>query len=88
MSSDPQAIPKREAVAEPESLPMPGPTVAPVVVALGLVLLAVGVATSPAFLVVGAMILGSGLCIWLGQLVSGRATFTSAWSCHPGVPGR
>jgi hypothetical protein len=72
MSSDPQAIPKRKAPAEPEFLPMPRPTVAPVVVALGLVLLGVGVATSAAFLVVGAVFLGSGLCIWVGQLLPGR----------------
>jgi uncharacterized membrane protein YagU involved in acid resistance len=72
MSSDPQAIPKPEATAEPDSLPMPRPTVAPVVVALGLVLLAVGVATSPAFLVVGTIFLVSGLWIWVGQLLPGR----------------
>ena len=34
---------------------MPRPTVAPMVLALGLALLAAGVATSPAFLVVGAV---------------------------------
>jgi len=75
MTSDPQAIPQLEATAEPDFLAMPRPTVAPVVVALGLMLLAVGVATSPAFLVIGAIFLVSGLCIWVAQLVPGQGHF-------------
>jgi uncharacterized membrane protein YagU involved in acid resistance len=75
MSSDPQTIPKREAMAEPDFLAMPRPTVAPVVVALGLALLGVGVATSPAFLVIGLIFLVSGLCIWVGQLLPGKGHF-------------
>ena len=78
MSSDPQVISKLERTAEPDFLSMPRPTIAPVVVALGLVLLGLGVATSAAFLVVGAMILISGLGIWVGQLLPGRGHFHEA----------
>jgi hypothetical protein len=75
MSSDPHAMPKPETPAEPALLSMPRPTVAPVVVALGLVVLALGMVTSPAFLVVGALFLVLGLCIWVGQLLPGRGHF-------------
>jgi uncharacterized membrane protein YagU involved in acid resistance len=51
---------------------MPRPTVAPLVLALGMTLLAAGVATSPAFLVVGALVLTFGLGLWVSQLLPGR----------------
>jgi hypothetical protein len=51
---------------------MPRPTVAPLVLALGLTLLAAGVAFGPAFFVVGAVVLVVALGIWIGQLLPGR----------------
>jgi hypothetical protein len=51
---------------------MPRATVAPLVLSLGLVLLAAGVVTSPAFLVVGGVILAVGLGLWVAELLPGR----------------
>ena len=51
---------------------MPRPTVAPLVLSLGLALLAAGVAFGLAFLVVGALILVTGLGIWVAELLPGR----------------
>jgi hypothetical protein len=51
---------------------MPRPTAAPLVVAVGIVLLAMGVATSLAFLPVGALIFIFGLAQWIDQLLPGR----------------
>jgi hypothetical protein len=75
MSSDPQELANREASAEADVLSMPRPTVAPVVLALGLVLLALGVVANPAFLVVGGLILISGLYLWVSQLLPGVGHF-------------
>ena len=54
------------------SVEVPRPTVAPMVLALGMAMLASGIATSPAFLVVGAAVLIFGLGLWIAQLVPGR----------------
>ena len=69
MSGDPVAITRDE---PPDSVALPRPTVAPMVLALGMALMAAGVATSAAFLVVGAAVLISGLGLWVAQLVSVR----------------
>jgi hypothetical protein len=55
-----------------ESVEMPRPTVAPVVLSLGLTLLALGLATRPAFAVVGVLILLAGLGLWVSHLLPGR----------------
>jgi hypothetical protein len=68
MSSDPHT----EGPAGPDAVELPRPTAAPLVLALGLTLLAAGVALGPAFLVVGAVLLVTALCTWVGQLLSGR----------------
>lgn len=75
MSTEPQSIPEFEVPAEPEFLSMPSPTVAPLVLAVGLALLALGVVANPAFLVVGAIILVTGLGTWVAQLLPGRGHF-------------
>jgi len=68
MSGEPTAV-----AHEPsEAVSLPAPTVAPVVLALGLALAAVGVATSVAFVLVGAVLLVCGLGMWVAQLVPGR----------------
>ena len=58
--------------AAPDSVEMPRPTAAPLVLALGLALLAAGVGFGTAFFVVGAAVLVTGLGIWIGQLLPGR----------------
>ena len=51
---------------------MPRPTAAPLVLALGITLLAAGVALGTGFLVVGAVVVVAGLSIWIVQLLPGR----------------
>jgi hypothetical protein len=65
MSSDPEVISSEEPA---EFVELPRPTVAPMVLALGLTMLAAGVATNPAFLVVGAAIFLTGLGLWIAEL--------------------
>jgi hypothetical protein len=69
MSGDPEVTSHHEPT---ESVELPRPTVAPMVLALGMALLAAGVVTNVAFMVVGAVILISGLGLWIAQLVPGR----------------
>jgi hypothetical protein len=72
MASEPQTVPQPEGPAAPDSVEMPRPTAAPLVLALGLTLLAGGVALGPAFLVVGAAVIVAALSIWTVQLLPGR----------------
>ena len=69
MTGDPAPVPHDESSA---SVVLPRPTVAPVVLALGLALMAAGVALSLAFVLVGLALLVGGLGLWIGQLVPGR----------------
>jgi hypothetical protein len=63
MASEPQT---------PDPIEVPRPTAAPFVLALGLTLVAAGVALGPAFIVVGVVVVVAGLGIWVGQLLPGR----------------
>jgi hypothetical protein len=72
MTSETQTMPQPESPAAPASVELPRPTVAPLMLALGLTLLAAGVALGTAFLVVGAMVVVAGLSIWIVQLLPGR----------------
>jgi hypothetical protein len=72
MASDAHTWPEPEASAAPDSVEMPRPTAAPVVLALGITLLAAGVAFGSAFLVVGAAVVVTGLSFWIIQLLPGR----------------
>ena len=72
MASDAQMWPQPEAPAAPDSVEMPRPTAAPLVLALGMTLLAAGVALGTGFLVVGAVVVVAGLGIWIVQLLPGR----------------
>ena len=58
---------------------MPRPTVAPMMLALGLVLLAAGAPFGLAFLVGGAVVLVAGLGSWVGELLPGAVTATNRW---------
>jgi hypothetical protein len=69
MAGDPEAISHLE---PSEAVELPRPTVAPMVLALGMALMAAGVATNAAFIVVGAAISISGLWLWIAQLAPGR----------------
>jgi hypothetical protein len=72
MASEPQAPRQSEGLAGPEVVEMPRPTAAPLVLALGITLVAAGVAFGAAFFVVGAAVFVAGLGIWIGQLLPGR----------------
>jgi hypothetical protein len=72
MASQPPATPPPDPPAAPDSVEMPRPTAAPLVLALGLTLLAAGVALGTGFLVAGAVVLVAGLGIWIAQLLPGR----------------
>src|SRR5438552_929736 len=73
MASEPRTTqPAEGEPAAPESVPMPRPTAAPMVLALGMAVLAAGVALGPAFFLVGAVVLVAGLSIWVAQLLPGR----------------
>jgi hypothetical protein len=67
MASEPQT----DAAAR-HSVEMPRPTAAPLVLGLGLALLAAGVVFGSAFLVVGALVIVIGLVLWIAQLLPGR----------------
>jgi hypothetical protein len=56
----------------PNWVELPAPTSAPLVLAVGLVLLGMGIATSYAFLPVGLIVFIFGLSHWIGQLLPGR----------------
>jgi hypothetical protein len=72
MASETQATPPPEGPGAPASVELPRPTAAPVVLALGLTLLAAGVALGLAFLVAGAVLVVAALIIWIAELLPGR----------------
>jgi hypothetical protein len=66
-------IPQDETRREPtEFVEMPQPTVAPLVVSLGLTLTAVGLVASSAMIAVGVLVLFAGLGVWAYDLLPGR----------------
>lgn len=70
MNDAPRPVDDRE--REEGAIELPAPTVAPLVFALGIVLLAAGVAMSLAFAAVGAVLFVVGLSMWISQLIPGR----------------
>ncbi|MFI5454768.1 MAG: hypothetical protein ACHRXM_04895 [Isosphaerales bacterium] len=87
MASDPDAILDLEHSAEQDGLEMPRPTIAPLMLSLSLAMLAVGLATSPAFMVVGAGILIAGLGLWISQLLPGRGHIREPLTAPARRPG-
>jgi len=71
MASEPQTIPPPEE-ASGDAVEMPRPTIAPLVLALGMTLLAAGVPLGLGLIVVGAGVIVAGLGIWIAQLLPGR----------------
>jgi len=72
MASTPETAPVSESPPGQSAVEMPRPTVAPLVLALGLALLAAGVLLGLAFFVVGAVVVVAGLGMWIAQLLPGR----------------
>lgn len=70
MASESPELPQTE--SPPATVKLPRPTVAPLVLALGMTLLAAGAALGVAFLVVGALLMIGGLSTWIAQLLPGR----------------
>ncbi len=67
---------------------MPRPTIAPLTLALGLALLAMGAIASTAFLVVGAVIVIFGLGLWIASLLPGRGHLHEPLSSPRAEPER
>src|SRR5205085_3095963 len=72
MASAPLTNPPTEGPPAPESVQMPRPTAAPLVLGLGMVILAAGLPFGTGFLVVGAVVLVAGVSIWIAQLLPGQ----------------
>lgn len=78
MTTEPHTVPNPETPAGHDSVEMPRPTVAPLVLSLGVALLAMGVVSSVAFLVVGGIVLAWGVGLWVAQMLPGRGHFHEA----------
>jgi hypothetical protein len=74
----------------PGRVEMPRPTAAPLVLSLGLALMACGIALGAAFLVMGIVVIVVGLCFWVSQLLPGRGHIQEvlAEPSRPAVVGR
>ena len=78
MTSEPHPISPDDARPRTDSVEMPRPTVAPMVLSLGMVVLAAGVVLGLEFLVVGGVVLVLGLGLWIASSVPGRGHFHEA----------
>ncbi|HTN74905.1 MAG TPA: hypothetical protein VL096_06650 [Pirellulaceae bacterium] len=72
MASETEPAHSEQSPVAHDSVLMPEPTVAPLVLALGLAMLALGVAFGWPFMLVGAILLFTGLGQWVAQLLPGR----------------
>src|SRR5216684_9042037 len=75
MSSQPEMVAAKDDDPNRGSVEMPRPTVAPMALALGLILLAAGALFGLAFLIAGAVVFVAGLSIWVSELLPGRGHF-------------
>jgi hypothetical protein len=75
MATQPEAVPQPDTSAQQASVEMPRPTVAPMILSLGMVLLAAGLILGLTFVVVGIVTLLVGLGIWIVALLPGRGHF-------------
>jgi mono/diheme cytochrome c family protein len=67
-----EADSKQSLESQPRGVKMPRSTAWPIVLSLGVVMLALGVATDLSFSVVGGVLLAIGLVGWISQLLPGR----------------
>ena len=90
MASNPETPLQSDFGADQNSVEMPRPTAGPLVLCLGLTLLAAGAMLGLAFLVVGALVLVTGLGMWLAQLLPDRGHLREARAelRSPGTPRR
>jgi hypothetical protein len=72
MSSETPFIPQHPAPAHADTVPLPGPTAAPLVLSLGLAMLAAGLVSSLALVIVGGLLLAIGLGLWIAALLPGH----------------
>jgi hypothetical protein len=75
MADNPEAPALSEPAANQSSVEMPRPTAGPLVLSLGLALLAAGAALGLAFTAAGAVMLIAGLAMWISALLPGRGHF-------------
>jgi hypothetical protein len=72
MASESVPPPTPDVPHDPHAVEMPLPTVAPLVLSVGVALMGMGIAFGLPFMVVGAVLLALGLCIWISQLLPGQ----------------
>jgi hypothetical protein len=75
MTSQPESASQADASTRQNSIEMPRPTAAPMVLSLGVVLLAAGAVLGLTFIVVGALVIVTSLSIWVAALLPGRGHF-------------
>ncbi len=78
MASNPETPLPIDSAADQNSVEMPRPTAGPMILCLGLTLLAAGAALGMAFIVVGAVVLVTGLGMWIAQLLPNRGHLREA----------
>ena len=78
MASYPETPAPSDYEADQHSVEMPRPTSGPLILCLGLTLLAAGTTLGLTFLVVGALVLVTGLGLWIAQLLPGRGHLREA----------
>ncbi len=79
MASEPETSAPSDSAANQNSVEMPRPTAGPLILCLGLTLLAAGTMLGLAFLAAGSVILITGLGLWVSALLPGRGHFHEAW---------
>src|SRR5262245_20609720 len=72
MATEPHGTTKPDGPHGHDAVEMPEPTVAPLVLSLGMAMFAAGVVTGPAFFLVGAVVLLYGLGLWISSLLPGK----------------
>src|SRR5262245_57448584 len=72
MQSQPENVLQSDTAAERDTVRMPRPTAAPLVLSLGVALLAAGAALGLSFFLAGALLTVPGLCTWVAALLPGQ----------------
>jgi hypothetical protein len=75
MISQPETTAAADGPARQNSVEMPRPTAAPMVLSLGVAFLAAGASLGLTFIVVGALVVATGLGMWVAALLPGRGHF-------------